>query len=97
MSEAREAFSVQTMPVGPNGEDAIYYCVGRPYYRFVEGAHKNVGTVSRITVTRDLPGLHCDMERVRVFDGETMIYEAPLHSLEGVTYPHPNRTENPFT
>ncbi len=91
--ETREALSVSGLPIGPNGEDGIYYRVGAPYWR--DG--KNVGPVTRITVTRDLPGLHCDMERVRVFDGESLIFEAPLHSIEGVTYPHPNKVENPFT
>lgn len=91
----REAISVSGIPSGPTGEDGVYYAVGTPYTRLVGNSWQKVGTVSRITVTDDLPGLHCNMERVRVFDGETMIFEAPLHSLEGVSYAAPVASGDP--
>lgn len=87
--ESREAAIITGTPMGEHGEDGIFYAVGHPYRRPVGNEWKVVGTVSRITVTEDLPGLHCNMERVRVFDGDTMIFEAPLHSLEGVAYSAP--------
>lgn len=85
----REAFAIYGVPSGQSGEDGTFYGVGRPYHRAVGNVVKVAGIVSRITVSDDLPGLHCNMERVRVFDGDTMIYEAPLHSLEGVAYAAP--------
>ena len=88
----REALSMSGVPTGAHGEDGQYYAVGSPYRRIIDGSGKVAGTVTRITVTDDLPGLHCNMERVRVFDGETLIFEAPLHSLEGVAYAAPVRT-----
>ena len=88
--ETREAVSFSGMPCGDQGEDAIHYQVGRNYARLIDGKYQNAGTVTRITVTEDLPGLHCNLERVRVFDGDTMIFEAPLHSLEGVNYAAPS-------
>lgn len=93
MSAIREATSISGMPMGEAGEDGIYYAVGHGYTRRSGKSFTVAGIVSRITVTEDLPGLHCNMERVRVFDGETMIFEAPLHSLEGVTYPAPGEAE----
>lgn len=89
MTDTREATSISGVPCGQDGEDGIHYAVGRDYLRPSGSSWKVAGKVSRITVTQDLPGLNCNMERVRVFDGETMIYEAPLHSLEGVTYAAP--------
>lgn len=89
----REAVTITGMPQGELGEDGIYYAVGQVYRRLDGNSWKVAGTVSRITVTDDLPGLHCNMERVRVFDGETMIFEAPLHSLEGVAYAAPAKAE----
>jgi len=82
-------FIKEAISMSAPGEDGEYYAVGRGYQRVVDGKYKIVGDVSRITVTDDLPGLHCDMERVRVYDGDTVIFEAPLHSLEGVRYAHP--------
>jgi len=87
--EVREALFVSGFPVGEHGEDGVFYQVGSEYWRTVSGALQQCGPVTRITVTADLPGLHCDMERVRVFDGETVIFEGPLHNLEGVTYAAP--------
>lgn len=91
MSKVREAVSISGVPMGGTGEDGIFYHVGRPYHRLFVNSYEVAGTVTRITVTDDLPGLHCNLERVRVFDGDTMIFEAPLHSLEGVCYAPPAR------
>lgn len=85
----REAIAVTGIPQGEHGEDGIYYAVGNDYRRVVVNSWEIVGKVSRITVTDDLPGLHCNMERVRVYDGDTIIFEAPLHNVESVMYAHP--------
>nr|WP_312970686.1 hypothetical protein [Brucella intermedia] len=85
----REAIAISGMPQGQDGDEGIYYLVGADYNRIIDGEWKRAGRVTRITVTDDLPGLHCNMERVRVFDGETMIFEAPLHSLESILYAPP--------
>lgn len=87
----REAISLLGIPC--DGESGVHYAVGKQYWRTVEGRAVRCGPVTRITITDDLPGLHCNMERVRVYDGDTLIYEAPLHSLEGVEYPHPVKSE----
>ena len=80
--KTREAKSVAGMPYGPDRE-ATFYSVGVPYDLAKERY------VTRITVTDDLPGLHVNMERVRVYDGDDVIFEGPLHGLEGVTYEKP--------
>ena len=46
--------------------------------------------ITRITVQEDLPGLHCNMRRVCVWSGETLVAEAPLHNLQAVGYPSPS-------
>lgn len=95
MTNVREAISVSGFPMGADGEDGLFYRVGGSYWRTVGGSAQKAGTVTRITVTDDLPGLHCDLERVRVYDGDTVIFEGPLHNLEGVHYaaPAPTVTE----
>ena len=92
MNTPREAESVTGLPCGD--EEGLWYRVGASYNRLSGHAYVPAGTVTKITVTCDLPGLHADMERVRVFDGDTMIFEAPLHSLEGVTYAAPAKKED---
>lgn len=84
--EVREALSVSGFPIGEHGEEGLFYQVGLEYSRPGSSAAQKCGPVTRITITADLPGLHCNMERVRVFDGDTVIFEGPLHNLEGVTY-----------
>lgn len=95
MSSEREAIQISGMPVGEHGEDGIYYAVGHSYTRREGNNWKRAGIVSRIVVTDDLPGVYCNMERVRVFDGETLVFEAPLHNLEGVAYAVPEKAESP--
>lgn len=94
MSEVREAFSVSGLPQ-MEGTEALYYRVGLRYRRPpLNGVvYREAGTVTRITVSADLPGLYGNLERVRVFDGETCIFEGPLHNLEGVEYAHPQKPE----
>lgn len=75
MSEVREAKCLHGVP-DCDGE-VTYYGVGDTRLSI---------TPTRITVTQDLPGLHCNMERVRVYQGANVIWEGPLHNLEGVTY-----------
>jgi hypothetical protein len=83
MTETRNAKSVTGLPKGENGEDGFYTQVGfhYPYY------DKNAPIVEMITVTEDLPGLHCNLERVRVWGPDALLlWEGPLHNLEGVSY-----------
>lgn len=49
--------------------------------------------ITRITVQEDLPGLHCNMRRVCVWVGETMVAEAPVHALIGIGYALPEPVE----
>ena len=82
---SREAIGITGMP-NAKGSDGASYWVGAGYFRPHGRSWRRAGTVTRITVTDDLPGRNGPMERVRVFDGDHVIYEAPLHHLEGVTY-----------
>ena len=71
----REAQSITGMP----------HCDGEVLY--FEVGHKRAKICpTRITVTCDLPGMYGDLERVRVYDGDLMVWEGPLHNLEGVHY-----------
>jgi hypothetical protein len=90
--DVREAFRVTGLPVGEHGDDGLFYQVGGKYQRPDGKDYKPAGTVTRITVTADLPGLYCNLERVRVFDGETLICEAPLHNVESVEYLAPGQS-----
>jgi hypothetical protein len=81
--ETREAKSVSGIPCGEHGEDGFFAAVGQhfPYH------DKTAPVVARITVTPDLPGLHANMERVRVLgENDRLLWEGPLHNLEGVRY-----------
>lgn len=72
---------------------AIYFAdegimrVGRPWASGGRQPNKEDPEITAITVTADLPGLHCDLERVRVWVGSTCVYECPMHMVEGVEYP----------
>ena len=79
----RNAKMVSGNPCGPTGEDGFHATVGYnfPYH------DKTAPIVDMITVAADLPGLHCDMERVRVWAADgVLLWEGPLHNLEGVRY-----------
>ena len=83
MTETREATAVFGVPCGPDGGGAFYTKIGHnfPYH------DKTAPVVTRITVTADLPGMYCHMERVRVLaEGDRLLWEGPLHNLEGVRY-----------
>lgn len=83
MTKTREAKSVFGCPVGECGEDYFYASVGAHFPRHDHTAP----VVERITITDDLPGMYGNMERVRVFgSGEVLLWEGPLHNLEGVHY-----------
>jgi len=87
LTGARDAESVNGPPVGEHGEEFTYYRVGLTYAGYVDGIWKReLGIVSRITITEDLPGLHRNMERVRVWDNNKVIAEMPLHNMEHVSY-----------
>jgi hypothetical protein len=83
MTNTREANAVCGVPAGETREEGFYAKVGLnfPYH------NKNSPIVTRITVSDDLPGLHCNLERVRVFaEGDKLLWEGPMHNLEGVWY-----------
>lgn len=60
--------------------------IGTPWAGGDRSPSKTDPAVSAITVSDDLPGLYCFLERVRVWVGDTCVYEAPLHMVEGVEY-----------
>ncbi len=74
--EVREARAVSGVPVV--GIDCPYYTV--------DSQNGHYAYATRITVTCDLPGMYCSMERVRVYRGDDVIWEGPLHNLQGVSY-----------
>ena len=79
----RLAKSVTGVPCGPTGEDGFYANVGQnfPYH------DKSAPIIGKITITDDLPGIHCNLERVRVIStDDVLLWEGPLHNLEGVRY-----------
>ncbi len=80
----RTAISVAGMP-GVDGQ-CLFLAVGQDWNQKDDGHWSKAGTISRITVTDDLPGLHCNLERVRAYVGDCVIWEGPLHNLEGVTF-----------
>lgn len=86
----RNAHSIEGLP-DCDGE-VTAYAVGRKYSRLVRtdehphGRFRGFGPVTRIEVAEDLPGLHCNMERVRVFAGDDLVFEAPVASLGGIHY-----------
>ena len=82
----KEAIRVEGQPQGEDGTDCWSFAVGFQYGQ-MDGTKWRfpVGTVSRITVTDDLPGLHCNMERIRVYDGETVIAEMPMIKAPALT------------
>ena len=87
MMTAREAIAVQ-WPEDSQGE-ALYAQVGKKLYQpdeLNEGVVESAGTVTRILVSDDLPGLHCNMERVRVYVGDQVAFEAPVHAVEVIQY-----------
>lgn len=75
MSEVREAKSVTGLPD----------CDGEVLY-FQVGYERGKICPTLITVTCDLPGMYGNMERVRVYQGGDLIWEGPLHNVEGVSY-----------
>jgi hypothetical protein len=83
VTEVRNAKWVSGIPAGSTGEDGTHYAVGRnfPFH------DKNAPIIDMITVSPDLPGIHCNMERVRVWAADgILLWEGPLHNLEGVGY-----------
>jgi hypothetical protein len=79
----RDALSIHF----PDGESMR---VGNPWASG-RTARKDDPPITRITVSDDLPGMYCNMERARVWVGDRCVFEAPLHNLEGVEYPMEER------
>lgn len=87
MTTTREAHAVQ-FNEDSNGE-ALFCQIGKKWDEedlLNPGVVGSAGAVTRITVTDDLPGLHCYLERVRVFVGEKLVLEAPFHQIECAQY-----------
>ena len=87
-SLAREALAIYGIEPRRENEYPVSYRVGDKYQMGVERE------VTRITIVCDLPGLHGFMERARVYDGATVIFEAPVHNLEGIEYTAPHEGES---
>lgn len=81
----REAKSV-CFPSDQDGEQ-MFLTVGGTFWTVTEGKSIDVGPILRITVEDDLPGLHCNMERVKVWVCDKMILEAPVISVLWISYP----------
>jgi len=86
----REAHSIEGLP-DCDGE-VTCYTVGHTYSRMVATVehpnyqYKKFGPVTKITICTDLPGLHCSMERAKVFDESGLVFEAPVATLGGIHY-----------
>lgn len=52
-------------------------------------ASGQIRNITRITVQQDLPGMHCNMRRVCVWVGEHLLFEAPVHNVQGIGYAVP--------
>lgn len=76
----REAAWAETMPDADG--DSYYWKVGVGHWN----GKSRGDPVTRISVQCDLPALHCNMWRVCVWVGETLVAEAPLHNLKAVGY-----------
>lgn len=63
--------------------------VGQPWSRTGREPRKSDPEITAITVSQDLPGLHCSLERVRVWVGDACVYEAAVHMVEGIEYALP--------
>lgn len=79
----------------PDCDGEMYrYVVGYTYLRtsYPDGDFppktERCGPVTHITVSQDLPGLNGNMERVRVFDGDFLVFEVPVASVGGIEYAH---------
>lgn len=66
--------------------DGNWLSVGQPWCPPGMTASKESPTITAITVTDDLPGLHANMERARVYVGGMVVWESPVHALEGIHY-----------
>lgn len=80
----REAQWVEGLPDADGA--GRYYKVGVDVHSFPIGESAVTLPVTRITAQCDLPGLHCDLWRVCVWSGESMIAEMPLHNVAAVGY-----------
>ena len=89
----REAFAVE-WPADEDGA-TLYLHVGSPIHQVTEPGVSSgvVGAVTRIVVSDDLPGLHCYMERVRVYVDDLVVYEAPVHAVQLIQYRVPPPTD----
>ena len=77
--EIREALAIHF-------PDGFSVGLGMPWRGRMIEPRKGDPEITKITVTEDLPGLHCYLERVRVWIGDTCILEAPTTSLDSIEY-----------
>lgn len=75
----REAQWVKTPTDADN--ELSFYKVGRPTH-FIH----RVVVPTRIVVQDDVPGLHCNLWRVCVYEHEELISEFPYHNVEEIGY-----------
>ena len=86
LNNTREAAAVQ-FP-GTTDEDGPYWRVGDWFKKLVNDPRRweNHKIITSIRVSCDLPGLHCNMDRLTIWADEELLVEAPLHSVLYVTY-----------
>lgn len=77
--EPMEARWVEFPPQGPD-EGSLYNVGGKISFDHVRL------DITRITVQQDLPGMYCNLRRVCVWSGDLLVFEAPLHNVQGVGY-----------
>lgn len=86
LNNTREAVSVY-LP-GTKDRDGSEYHVGSWYSKRKEDGRgwEPYKIITSIRVSCDLPGLHCNMDRLTIWADEELLLEAPLHSVECVSY-----------
>lgn len=80
MTEDRQAIWAETLP---DGDD------GARYFRVGGDLHADDGSkvpITSITVQRDVPGLHCNLDRVCIWCGDELAAEFPYLSAGAVGY-----------
>lgn len=86
LNNTREAVAVY-FP-GTTDEEGASYSVGGWYSKRKEDGRgwDRYKVITSIRVSCDLPGLHCNMDRLTIWADEELLLEAPLHSVQCVSY-----------
>ena len=80
MSDIKQALWAETLPDVYEG--CRYFNVGRPFI----GNSGKKAEITAITVQRDVPGLHCNLDRVCIWVGDTLAAEFPYLNAAAVGY-----------